>query len=106
MQVDSTQGAFIRAGRRRAGGHSFTYPTGGLILLGMSELDDVLSRAAGWQAKIESRDVDGIREFMHEDYSLALVVPAEATVPLDERLRMLPDYVVHRYDDSRPGGPR
>ena len=64
----------------------------------MSDLDDVLSRAEGWQAKIEARDVDGIREFMHEDYALVLLVPSEATVPLAEWLRMLPDYVVHRYE--------
>jgi ketosteroid isomerase-like protein len=64
----------------------------------MSDVDDVLARAAGWQARLEARDVEGIREFMHEDYALVLVVPSDVTVPLAEWLGMLPDYVVHTYE--------
>lgn len=64
----------------------------------MSDVDDVLARAAKWQVLLEARDVEGVGEFMHEDYALVLVVPAEVTVPLDEWLRMLPDYVQHRYE--------
>jgi ketosteroid isomerase-like protein len=64
----------------------------------MTDVDDVLARAAGWQALLEARDVENIRGFMHEDYALVLVVPSEATVPLDEWLRMLPDYVVHSWE--------
>jgi len=75
----------------------FPVGAGERILLSMGEVNDVLSRAAGWQAMLEARDVARIREFMHAEYALVLVVPSEVTVPLDEWLRMLPDYVVHRY---------
>lgn len=76
----------------------FPQPSGRVILLGMSEVNDVLSHAARWQTLVEARDVEAIRQLMHEDYALVLVVPSEVTVPLDEWLRLLPDYVVHRYE--------
>lgn len=64
----------------------------------MSDVDDVLARAAQWQERLQARDVEGVGEFMHEDYALVLVEPSEVTVPLDEWIRMLPDYVQHRYE--------
>ena len=64
----------------------------------MSDVDDVLARAAQWQDLLQARDVEGVGEFMHEDYALVLVDPSEVEVPLDEWLQMLPDYVQHSYE--------
>ena len=56
-----------------------------------------------WRARtpgktaIEARDVEGIGDFLHPDYALVLVKPADVSVPRAEWLRMLPDYVVHGY---------
>jgi ketosteroid isomerase-like protein len=57
----------------------------------------VVDRAAGWQAAIEARDVEGIGDYLHQDYGLVLVVPRAVTVPREEWIRLLPDYVVHDY---------
>jgi ketosteroid isomerase-like protein len=62
----------------------------------MSE-QEVLARADAWQAAIEARDVEGIDDFLHPDYALVLVKPADVSVPRADWLRMLPDYVVHGY---------
>ena len=58
---------------------------------------DVLARADAWQAAIEARDVEGIADFLHADYALVLVKPADVAVPRAQWLHMLPDYVVHSY---------
>jgi ketosteroid isomerase-like protein len=63
----------------------------------MTDADEVLARADAWQVAIEARDVEGVQDFLHGDYALALVHPAPATVPRNDWLRMLPDYVVHGY---------
>ncbi len=64
----------------------------------MSDIDDVRARAAGWQAAIEARDTAAVQEFLHDDFALVLVVPAAVTMPRDEWLRLLADYVVHGYE--------
>ncbi|MDT4911455.1 MAG: hypothetical protein QOC66_583 [Pseudonocardiales bacterium] len=58
----------------------------------------VLTRGDEWQRLLEARDVDSIGDYLHEDYALVLVHPAEATVPRAAWLAMLPDYVVHSWD--------
>ncbi len=57
----------------------------------------MLARADAWQEAIEARDVEGIDDFLHPDYALVLVKPADVSVSRVEWLRMLPDYVVHGY---------
>ena len=65
----------------------------------MTDFEQVLARAAaGWQSAIEARDVKGVVDFLHEDYALVLVVPAAVTMPRQEWVRALADYVVHAYD--------
>jgi ketosteroid isomerase-like protein len=63
----------------------------------MTDAEDVLARADAWQAAIEARDVEGVQDYLHPDYALVLVHPAEATVPRQGWLGLLPDYVVHAY---------
>lgn len=58
---------------------------------------EVLERADACQQAIEARDVDGVSDFLHEDYALVLVHPAQAIVRRADWLRLLPDYVVHGY---------
>jgi ketosteroid isomerase-like protein len=64
----------------------------------MDDTDDVLARAADWQTAIEARDADAAAEVLHPGFALTLVVPAPVTMPREEWLRMLPDYVVHGYE--------
>jgi ketosteroid isomerase-like protein len=64
----------------------------------VGDASEVRARAAAWQAAIESRDVEQVQDFLHQDYALALVVPAAVTVEREEWLRLLPDYVVHHYE--------
>jgi ketosteroid isomerase-like protein len=64
----------------------------------MSDANTVLARAAEWQAALEARDVEGIADYLHADYALVLVVPRPVTMPREEWLRLLPDYVVHSYE--------
>jgi len=64
----------------------------------MTDSEQVLARAAGWQSAIEARDAKGVGDFLHEDYALVLVVPAAVTMPRQEWVRVLDDYVVHAYD--------
>jgi ketosteroid isomerase-like protein len=60
--------------------------------------DAVLARADEWQQLLEARDVEGIQEYLHDDYALVLVHPAKAAVPRSTWLQMLPDYVVHGWE--------
>lgn len=64
----------------------------------VTDTEQVLARAAGWQSAIEARDVEGVGDFLHVDYALVLVVPAAVTMPRQEWVRLLVDYVVHAYD--------
>lgn len=64
----------------------------------MGDADVLVGRASAWQAALEARDVEGIDEYLHEDYALVLVVPRPVTMPRAEWLRLLPDYVVHGYE--------
>jgi ketosteroid isomerase-like protein len=64
----------------------------------VSDRNTVLARAAGWQTAIEARDIEGIGDYLHQDYALVLVVPRPVTVLRDEWLRLLPDYLVHGYE--------
>jgi ketosteroid isomerase-like protein len=59
---------------------------------------EVLARADEWHRLIEARDATGVLEYLHDDYALVLVHPAEAIVSRAEWLVMLPDYVVHGGD--------
>lgn len=68
------------------------------MLRTVNDANIVLARASAWQAAIEARDVDGIGDYLHEDYALVLVVPRPVTILRDEWLRVLPDYVVHGYE--------
>jgi ketosteroid isomerase-like protein len=62
---------------------------------------DVLARADEWQRLLEQRDVEAIGEYLHPDYALVLVHPAEAIVARAAWLSTLPDYVVHGWDVLR-----
>jgi ketosteroid isomerase-like protein len=64
----------------------------------VSDANEVRARAAAWQAAIEARDVELVRDLMHQDYALVLVVPTAVTVKREEWLRVLPNYLVHRYE--------
>lgn len=60
--------------------------------------EQVRARAGGWQQAIEARDAETVVGFLHDDYALVLVVPTAVTMARDEWLRVLADYVVHRYE--------
>jgi ketosteroid isomerase-like protein len=64
----------------------------------MTDGDDVLARADAWQAALQARDVEGVADFLHDDYALMIVHPAPLTVPREQWLRMLPEYVVSGYE--------
>ena len=59
---------------------------------------EVLARADAWQAALEARDVDGVQDYLHADYALMIVQPRPFTMPREQWLRLLPDYVVHGYE--------
>jgi ketosteroid isomerase-like protein len=63
----------------------------------VTDADDVVARSEEWQAALEARDVEGIADYLDDDYALQLVHPDRAVVPRAEWLRMLPDYVVHSW---------
>lgn len=52
----------------------------------------------GWQRAIEARDTAKADTFLHRDYALVLVHPAEATMHRVQWLETLKDYVVHEYE--------
>jgi ketosteroid isomerase-like protein len=64
----------------------------------VTDADDVVARSEQWQAALEARDVEGVADYLDDDYALQLVHPTRAVVPRSEWLRMLPDYVVHSWD--------
>jgi ketosteroid isomerase-like protein len=68
------------------------------MIVGVTDPEQVLARSAAWQSAIESRDVEGVRDYLHEDFALVLVVPVPLTMSREEWLRVLPDYVVHGYE--------
>jgi ketosteroid isomerase-like protein len=59
---------------------------------------EVLTRADEWQKLIEARDLEAIGDYLHDDYALVLVHPAQTIVPRTAWLATLPDYVVHGWD--------
>jgi ketosteroid isomerase-like protein len=64
----------------------------------VSSAEEVLARADAWQTSLEARDVEGIKDYLHADYALVLIKPAHVTMPREEWLRLLPEYVVHGSD--------
>ena len=65
----------------------------------MTELAaEIARRSALWDQAIASRDVSAVQEFLHDRYALMLVQPEKTTVPREQWLAMLPDYVVDRWD--------
>jgi hypothetical protein len=59
---------------------------------------ELLDRWADWQRAIEARDVQGIGEFLADDYALVLVQPGRAVRTRAQWLALLPDYVVSAYE--------
>ena len=68
------------------------------MLVGVTDPEQVLARSAAWQSAIESRDINGVRDYLYEDFAVVLVVPVPLTMSRDEWLRVLPDFVVHGYE--------
>jgi Domain of unknown function (DUF4440) len=57
-------------------------------------------RMTEFQRVIEDRDVAGAREVLDEDYALCIVHPTSLTVPRNEWLAALPNYVVHEWTEQ------
>jgi ketosteroid isomerase-like protein len=65
----------------------------------MPEADrEVAERSAAWDRALRDRDVTAVRDFLHDDYALALVQPERALMPREQWLATLPDYVVDGWD--------
>jgi ketosteroid isomerase-like protein len=58
---------------------------------------DLATAMSDFQRVVEGRDVAGAADVLDEAYALVLVQPEPATVPRQQWLAMLPDYVVHDY---------
>jgi len=60
--------------------------------------DDLQSAMAEFQRCVEHRDGDGASRILHDDFALVLTHPAQAVMPRERWLEVLPDYVVHAYE--------
>ena len=63
----------------------------------MSDVDELVARADGWQRCIEARDVTGVLDYLDDDYALVLVQPTKSVVKRPQWIETLPDYIEHEY---------
>ncbi|HEU5000832.1 MAG TPA: nuclear transport factor 2 family protein [Lapillicoccus sp.] len=60
--------------------------------------DELLERAAQWDAAIQDRDERAADALLATDFALELVQPVRSVMGREGWLEMLPDYVVHEWD--------
>ena len=63
----------------------------------LTAADELRARDEGWLRCIQARDVQGVLDYLDEDYALVLVQPVRSVARRDEWLMTLPDYPVHEW---------
>lgn len=55
-------------------------------------------RMLAFQRCVEDRDQEAAKNLLDDDFALVLVQPAQAVMPRERWIEILPDYIVHSYD--------
>lgn len=56
---------------------------------------EIAELSSRWDVAIRERDASAAAQILHEEYRLVLVQPAQAVMPREAWLALLPDYMVH-----------
>ncbi len=68
-----------------------------VAMMAASAIEELRARAAGWEASILRRDVEGVQQFLAADFAVVILQPTRAVVPRMQWLKTIADYRIHDY---------